>query len=147
METSQDLISAVECWELLARVSVGRIALSVRALPMIVPAQYYLDGRMLAICLGHRELPERSLNAVVAFAADAIDPVTRSGWSVHVLGRSVMSRQFGMDTACGRPTAGQIVHIEPETIFGYRVHLCPFIDSFLAGPDGGGIRRPITPRC
>jgi hypothetical protein len=38
------------------------------------------------------------------------------------------------DTACGQSVAGQIVHIEPTTISGYRMHLCPFIDSLLAGP-------------
>ncbi len=123
-----------ECWELLATVSVGRVALSVRALPAILPVQYYLDGRSLAVCLGHRELPERSLqDAVVAFAADAVDPVTRSGWSVQVQGRSVLAREPGFDAACGWPTAGQVVRIEPVLVSGHRVHLCPFIDALLAG--------------
>jgi len=71
--------------------SVGRLVLSVRALPLIVPVQYCLDGRRLAICLGHLELPERSLDeTIIAFTADSIDPVTRSGWSVQVQGRSVI---------------------------------------------------------
>jgi nitroimidazol reductase NimA-like FMN-containing flavoprotein (pyridoxamine 5'-phosphate oxidase superfamily) len=85
MIAHDDALSARECWELLATVSVGRLALSVRALPVIVPVQYYLDGRRLAVCLGHHELPERSLDVTInAFAADSIDPVTRSGWSVQV---------------------------------------------------------------
>ena len=84
---------------MLATASVGRLALSVRALPLIVPVQYYLDGRRLALCLGHHELPERALDeTVVAFAADSIDPVTRSGWSVQVQGRSVISRGLRIDT-------------------------------------------------
>jgi len=128
---SEDLISEEECWELLAGTSVGRLALSVRALPVILPVQYYLDGRQLAVCLGHRQLPGRSLNAIIAFAADAIDPTSRSGWSVQVQGRSTGPQQLGVDTDCGQPTAGQIVHIEPVTIGGYRVHLCPFIDSLF----------------
>src|SRR5215468_766279 len=131
MEMSEDLISEEECWELLAGTSVGRLALSVRALPVILPVQYYLDGRKLAVCLGHRQLPGRSLNTVIAFAADAIDPTSRSGWSVQIQGRSMGPQQLGVDTDCGQPTAGQIVHIEPVTISGYRVHLCPFIDSLF----------------
>jgi len=126
-----------ECWELLASVSVGRVALSVRALPAILPVQYYLDGRMLAVCLGHRELPASSLDdTVVAFAADAIDPATRSGWSVQVQGRSALAPEPRLDAECGWPAAGQVIRIDPVLVSGYRVHLCPFIDALLAGDRG-----------
>jgi hypothetical protein len=127
-----ELIPENRCWELLTTVSVGRLALSVRALPVILPVQYYLDGRRLAICLGHHEIPERSLNdVIIAFAADAIDPATRSGWSVQVQGRSMIPRRLGVDTDCGRPTAGQVVQVEPGIISGHRMRLCPFIDALL----------------
>ena len=90
MTAHDDALSERECWELLATASVGRLALSVRALPVILPVQYYLDGRRLAVCLGHHALPERALDkTIIAFAADSIDPVTRSGWSVQVQGRAV----------------------------------------------------------
>jgi hypothetical protein len=126
-------LSEQECWELLATASVGQLALSVGALPVIVPVQYYLDGRRLAVCLGHHGLPERALDgAVIAFAADSIDPVTRSGWLVQVQGRSVIPRWLRIDTDCGAPTAAQVVEIELARISGQRVHLCPFIDALLA---------------
>jgi Pyridoxamine 5'-phosphate oxidase len=128
-----DVLSERECWRLLAMVSVGRLALSVRALPVIVPVQYYLNGRRLAVCLGHLELPERSLDeTIIAFAADSIDPVARSGWSVQVQGRSVIPRELRIGTDCGWPAAAQVVGIEPGTISGHRIHLCPFIDALLA---------------
>ena len=119
---------------MLATASVGRLALSVRALPLIVHVQYYLDGRRLAVCLGHHELPERALDeTVVAFAADSIDPVTRSGWSVQVQGRSVISRGLRIDTDCDLPaTPAQVVEVVPGKISGHRMHLCPFIDTLLA---------------
>ena len=80
MSMPEELIPADRCWELLATVSVGRLALSVRALPVILPVQYYLDGRRLAVCLGHHQLPDRALNdVIIAFAADAIDPVDPVG--------------------------------------------------------------------
>jgi len=134
MTAHDDALSERECWELLATASVGRLALSVRALPVILPVQYYLDGRRLAVCLGHRALPERALDeTVIAFAADAIDPVTRSGWSVQVQGRSVIPRGLRIDSDCGRPAAAaQVVEIQPGTISGQRMHLCPFIDTLLA---------------
>ena len=137
MRARDDVLSERECWELLATASVGRLALSVRALPVILPVQYYLDDRRLAVCLGHHGLPERALDeTIVAFAADSIDPVTRSGWSVQVQGRSVLSHGFRIDTDCGWPAAAaQVVEIEPRRISGLRMHLCPFIDTLLAsGP-------------
>jgi hypothetical protein len=114
---------------------VGRLALSVRALPVILPVQYYLNGRKLAVCLGHHALPERALDdTIIAFAADSIDPVTRSGWSVQVQGQSVIPRGLRIDTDCGWPAASaQVVEIGPGRISGHRMHLCPFIDALLAG--------------
>lgn len=131
--TAHDVLSERECWELLATASVGRLALSIRALPVILPVQYYLDGGRLAVCLGHRELPERALDeTIIAFAADSIDPVTRSGWSVQIQGRSVIPCGLQINTDCGWPAAvAQVVQIEPGTISGYRMHLCPFIDALL----------------
>ena len=133
MGDGDEQITEEECWELLARASVGRIALSIHALPAIFPVQYYLHGRNLAVCLGHLQLPERALNAVVAFAADAIDPASRSGWSVQVQGNASAPRQPMADDFCGQPAAAQVVQIEPGTISGHRVHLCPFIDSLRSG--------------
>jgi hypothetical protein len=134
MTAHDDALSERECWQLLATASVGRLALSVRALPVIMPVQYYLDGRRLAACLGHHALPERALDeTVIAFAVDAIDPVTKAGWSVQVQGRSVIPRGLRIGTDCGWPaSAAQVVQIQPGTISGHRVHLCPFIDTLLA---------------
>jgi len=119
MDVREWAIPEPECWELLARVSVGRVALSMRALPAILPVQYYLDGRTLAVCLGHQELLTSSLDkAVVAFAADAIDAASRSGWSVQVQGRSALAREPRFDIECGWPASGQVVQIEPVLISG-----------------------------
>ena len=134
MSTHDDALSERECWELLATASVGRMALSVRALPVIVPVQYHLDGRKLAVCLGHHSLPGQALDAtIIALAADSIDPVTRSGWLVQVQGRSVVPRRLRIDSDCGWPTStAQVVEIEPGRISGHRMHLCTFIDTLLA---------------
>lgn len=137
MTAHDDVLSERECWELLATASVGRLALSIRALPVILPVQYYLDGHRLAVCLGHHALPEQALNhTIIAFATDSIDPVTRSGWSVQVQGKSVIPRGLRIDTDCGWPSAAaQVVEIEPGRISGFRMHVCPFIDALLsAGP-------------
>jgi hypothetical protein len=134
MDTQWEQIPSHRCWELLATASVGHLALSVQALPVILPVQYHVSGHRIAACLGHHSIPARSLNeTIIAFTADAIDPAARSGWSVQIQGRSSIPRQHGFETDCGQPSAGQIVEIEAGTITGYYVRLCPFIDALLAG--------------
>ena len=124
-----DVITPDECWRLLATQHVGRLALSIKALPALLPVQYYVDGGAIAVCLGHHQLPATSLDdAVSAFAADAVDPVARSGWSVQVLGRLQLSPQPEFDAACGHEVGAQIVIIEPKTITGQWIALCPLID-------------------
>jgi|SRR5271165_4357736 len=134
MDAPWEQIPSQRCWELLATASVGCLALSVQALPVILPVQYCVSGRKLAVCLGHHSIPARSLNeTVIAFSADSIDPAARSGWAVQIQGRSSIPRLEGFDAACGQPAAGQVVEIEPGTITGYYVHPCPFINALLAG--------------
>ena len=133
MTGQHDALSEQECWKLLATASAGRLALSVRALPVIVPVRYHLDGRRLAVCLGHHGLPERALDeTIIAFAADSIDPATGSGWLVQGQGRSMIPRWLRIDTDCGAPAAAQVVEIELTRISGQRMHPCPFIDTLLA---------------
>ena len=121
-------ISEQECWQLLATAAVGRIALSIRALPAILPIQYYLEGKTIAICLCHHAIGEdRTDGAVVSFAADEIDPEGYLGWSVQVQGRLHLPRTPGVQKNCGQPTAGQIVHLDPAWISGHRIRLCPLI--------------------
>lgn len=135
---AENAIAPSMCWELLGSASVGRIALSVRALPAILPVEYYLDGADLAICLGQYRLNPRAVNnVVVAFAADAIDPATRSGWTVQVQGVARLPRTVGVPTECGHPTAGQIVHVTPETIMGQHLQLCPLTAGLLTMPGSG----------
>jgi uncharacterized protein len=115
---------------MLSTQSFGRLALSVAALPAIIPVQYYVDGEEVAICLGHHELPRRSFkDAIVAFSSDFLDFTTRSGWSVQLQGRMTVPPQPGAPTDCGSPTAGQIVRLAPEILKGYRLSLCPFVSA------------------
>jgi len=126
-------IPVQRCWELLATASVGRVALSVRALPVVVPVQYYLSGQRLAVCLGHQQIPERALDqTVIAFTADAIDSVARSGWVVQVQGHAgIAGPRFG--NKCGYPAAAQLVEIIPHVLTGYYMDVCPIIDCLLQG--------------
>jgi len=84
-----DAISEVECYALLAGAEVGRVIVSIDALPAAFPVNYWLTGDAIVF----RTAPGTKLNAavnhtVVGFEVDEIDPATRSGWSVLVVGKS-----------------------------------------------------------
>jgi hypothetical protein len=124
----ESTLSEAECWSRLGSVSIGRLALSVHALPTVLPVQYYVDGDELAICLGHYRVDAKAIDdVVVAFAADVIDTATRSGWIVNVQGTSRLRTELGIPVDCGQPAGGQVIHLSPATIAGQLVQLCPFL--------------------
>ena len=81
------VLSRRQCTDRLRGVTLGRVAVSMRALPVILPVRFALmdedvvfrtaSGARLSSCCDH---------AVVAFEADAYDPCTGHGWSVCVTG-------------------------------------------------------------
>jgi len=118
-------LSQEECWELLAHTDLGRVALSIHALPTIFPVHYSVSGRTVAICLGDHDLPTSSVNdAIIAFAVDAIDNETRSGWLVQMQGRALLPTTL-TEPRCLRSNAGDIMHLNPGTVSGRRIDLCP----------------------
>ncbi len=130
MEATED-IPEEQCRALLERGSFGRVALSMEALPAILPVQYYLTGDTIAICLGTFRVPEHAANgAVIAFSVDDIDPVLRRGWSVQAVGRAGFGYgEVGTRSDCGEPAAGQIVSLRPRVLTGQWLSLCPFIST------------------
>lgn len=76
-----------ECIALLQTVPVGRVALCVNALPVVVPVNFAVDGERLVIRTAHgTKLDAAMRNEVVAFEVDDVDPLYHSGWSVLVTG-------------------------------------------------------------
>lgn len=83
------VLSRDEALALLAGRNVGRIAVTMRALPTILPVTYVLDTHTESIVFrtGYgTKLYAAGRNAVVAFEVDEIDEDTRSGWSVVAVG-------------------------------------------------------------
>jgi uncharacterized protein len=78
-----------ECLRLLATVTIGRICYTRQALPAVDPVNFALhDGAIVIKTDAGGKLAAATDHAVVAFQADDLDPVLRSGWSVTVVGRS-----------------------------------------------------------
>ncbi|WP_406862073.1 pyridoxamine 5'-phosphate oxidase family protein [Streptomyces sp. HUAS MG47] len=77
--------------ELLTRVTYGRVATSMRALPFVAPARHVVhDGRLvlrLHRCLGYHEACDGS---VVAYEADNLGSGAEDVWSVQFTGTAAL---------------------------------------------------------
>jgi hypothetical protein len=82
-----EVLDRVECLRLLATATIGRVAVTVGALPVILPVNFRLVGEQIAFRTGvGTKLDAATSNAIVAFEADAMEPFSHAGWSVVVTG-------------------------------------------------------------
>ena len=82
-----EVLAPEECIQLLHTHSLGRIAVTSGALPVILPVNYLVSdhGIVIRTRRGTR-LAAATRNAIVAFETDEIAEDGRSGWSVMVQG-------------------------------------------------------------
>ena len=82
-----DVLSREECLNLLRRARIGRVAVSVDALPAVLPVNFTLVGEDVVFRTNPGAKLDAALaNNVVAFEADDVDPIYQTGWSVLVQG-------------------------------------------------------------
>lgn len=78
-----------ECRAHLERESVGRVVLSINALPAALPVNYRVIGDEVVFRSGPGGKLTAALDTtVVAFEVDRIDESSRGGWSVLVVGHA-----------------------------------------------------------
>jgi hypothetical protein len=83
------VLDDTDCRQLLAAHGVGRLGFSDGALPAIVPVSYFVQGDDVLIPADQRSPVVAAVRrAVVVFEVGALDPVSRSGWSVSAVGPS-----------------------------------------------------------
>lgn len=76
-----------DCWQLLARADVGRLAVSIHNVPEIFPVNYVIDNRTVLFRTGEgTKLAALAGSGRVAFEIDGFDPTTGEAWSVVVHG-------------------------------------------------------------
>ncbi|MFC0429756.1 pyridoxamine 5'-phosphate oxidase family protein [Kutzneria buriramensis] len=85
--TGLTALDEAECLRLLASVPLGRIAVTDRAMPSVLPVYFLLRGRAVLLRVsGAGRLAAATRAAVVAFEADEMGPT--GGWSVLGIGRT-----------------------------------------------------------
>ncbi|MDQ6783303.1 MAG: pyridoxamine 5'-phosphate oxidase family protein [Actinomycetota bacterium] len=87
-----EIIDEPECLDLLADAEIGRVGVTIDALPAIRTVLYRpLDGQVTFLVRENTKLAAALSNRVVAFEADWTDPITHAGWTVHLVGIARLS--------------------------------------------------------
>jgi nitroimidazol reductase NimA-like FMN-containing flavoprotein (pyridoxamine 5'-phosphate oxidase superfamily) len=94
VEPGSDL-SPDECRDLLRAGGIGRVGVSVGALPAIFPVRYHLVDDDIVFAAARDPFKASLAGTVIAFEADAFDPDHTTGWSVLVVGRVESSADAG----------------------------------------------------
>jgi nitroimidazol reductase NimA-like FMN-containing flavoprotein (pyridoxamine 5'-phosphate oxidase superfamily) len=131
-ERAIEELAPAECLRLLASVPVGRVGVTIDALPAVLPVNFVLsDGAVVFRTVPGTKLDTATAGAVVAFEADGYDsPTSTDAWSVLV--RGVARPLVGTDELSKARTlpleswacdggADHFVRIEPTVLTGRRV--------------------------
>jgi nitroimidazol reductase NimA-like FMN-containing flavoprotein (pyridoxamine 5'-phosphate oxidase superfamily) len=138
-----ELLSPEECHDLLARSGVGRVGVTIAALPAIFPVNYGLVGENIVFLTGEATKLRAAVDhAVVAFQVDQFELGAGWGWSVLAVGIATeisdpaelaAARTLGL-----RPLAQGVrthfARIRPEFVSGGRLLLDP---GHQAAPEAG----------
>lgn len=126
----QSELAPSECLALLASVPVGRVGLSIDALPVVIPVSFALADRHVVFrAAAGRKFQAATTGAVVAFEADWYEPCGSSGWSVLVQGTTVLVSDpadiahlsaLTVDPWAGDANTGPLVRISTPKITGRR---------------------------
>ena len=82
-----EVLGPAECKALLGSATVGRVGVTMGALPAVLPVNFLFDGERILVRTGRgTKLAAALEGTVVAFEIDEFDPVDHSGWSVVVTG-------------------------------------------------------------
>ena len=134
------VLSREECLALLEHSRLGRVGITIGALPTILPVNYRLiDERIIFRTGSGTKLEAATTNQVVAFEVDDMDPLFHSGWSVVVTGQAAQVDDPDLlerilDIPRWAPVgADRLVGIKVELVSGRRI--VPGIRVGL-GPEG-----------
>lgn len=120
-----------ECATLLRTATIGRVAVTIGAVPAVFPVNFGLleDGDIVFRTGTGTKLDAAMRNAVIAFEVDEVDPIYHEGWSVLVVGVADVLREEDRKDEAGRlPLAAwapgardHLVCLHPQVVSGRRI--------------------------
>ncbi len=130
-------LSESECWTLIQRSDVGRLAVSIGDHPDIFPVNHIVDDGAVVFRSGAgTKLAASVLGKAVAFEVDGFDGEAGEAWSVVVKGRArLVENMWEMMEADDLPLfpwhrgpKPNVVRIEPDEITGRRFYAAGRVD-------------------
>lgn len=136
-DNGSEVLDAATCRALLGTIRLGRVALSSRALPIIVPVAYTYVGDEILMSAAST-LVRRAAYAgdVICFEADAHDD-GGALWSVLVTGRLAIFARPRAAQATGvwtDPAVSELVSLQTALVSGRRTTM-PVGDRTASGPE------------
>lgn len=125
--SSFDILSESECLWLLGHTFLGRIGVTMGALPAIFPVNYAMaDGAIFFRTEKGTKLSAAIRGACVAFQIDAFDLRYHHGWSVLAV---------GLATEVQEPELSELLEVLPLQPWapGPRDHLVRIVPEFISG--------------
>lgn len=127
---SVEVLSEDECLALLAEGRVGRVGVTIAAMPAILPVNYALLGRTIVFrTAAGTKLRAALAHTVIAFEVDHIDDQSHAGWSVLVVGMAQELTGRQRDEALALPLdpwaegeRDHFVGVAPDVVSGRRLH-------------------------
>lgn len=130
IDAGLELLTEEQALDLLTSGEVGRIGLTIGAMPAIFPVNYrVIDGAIVFRTAPGSKLSAAAESAVVAFEVDDYQLADRTGWSVLAVGQAEVVHDLAMIfkllDAQLQPLPGgrrsSIVRIEPTFVSGRRI--------------------------
>ena len=152
-----DVLSREECLALLATVPIGRVGVTMNALPVVLPVNFaVLDGDIVFRTVDGTKFYAAATGTVLAFEVDSYDPDGTSGWSVVIQGASKVVtdpseldrvRRLIVDPWAVDGSADRAVRISSSLISGRRFRRHPSTPApsgLAARPEGDASPRQRT---
>ncbi|MGA6205537.1 pyridoxamine 5'-phosphate oxidase family protein [Nocardia testacea] len=123
-------IERAEALRLLAAAPFGRIVFTHDALPAVRPVNHVIgaDGSIVFCTrLSAGLVPASGRSVIVAYQADDIDPVRRTGWSVlaigpaHTIAAGELAAEYARRLGTWDDPAGAVLGMEPTLVSGTRM--------------------------
>jgi nitroimidazol reductase NimA-like FMN-containing flavoprotein (pyridoxamine 5'-phosphate oxidase superfamily) len=125
-----ELLTEERCWELLSRAEVGRVGVTIGAVPAIFPVNYAVIDRTIVFRTAPgTKLAAATHGAVIAFEVDDYRRADRSGWSVLAVGPAQVVHDLDATIKVlaarlepwARGTRTNIVRVTPDFLSGRRL--------------------------
>jgi hypothetical protein len=111
-----------ECLRLLESTSIGRLGLTMRGLPWVVPVRFMLDGARILVDVGSDPaIVAATRDAVVAFETDGGGVPAEERWAVMATGfaRPLERSSPGDGSDSDDAASGHVFGIDPEILTGW----------------------------